>query len=170
MDELRELTASSAIEVQRVCALFGSLQQLVITESTQPELSATPILPLLAYVVDGVKLLFEQDGMYLNAVMPAACDPVLINRARTLQALSRVLLIAHAFSSAGDTIELMASSSAHAMQIALRNLHSSTVAIKPEVSLSMAVAEANMRSQQAGFSWSPQPFQVQIELPKAALP
>jgi hypothetical protein len=31
----------------------------------------------------------------------------------------------------------------------------------------MAVAEANMRSQQAGLSLSLQPFTVRIELPKA---
>jgi hypothetical protein len=164
IDELRELTASSAVEVQRVCALFGSLQQLVMTESIQPELSSTPILPLLAYVVDGVKLLFEQDGMYLNSLFPASCDPVLIHRGRTLQALTRVLLIAHAFSRTGDTIELIASSSSEAMQVVVRNLTASTAAIRPEVILSMAVAEANMRSQRAGFSWSPQPFHVQIEL------
>jgi hypothetical protein len=30
----------------------------------------------------------------------------------------------------------------------------------------MAVAEASIRSQQAGISWSPQPFDVQIELRK----
>jgi hypothetical protein len=32
-DELRELTASSAAEVRRVCTLFSCLQQLVMAES-----------------------------------------------------------------------------------------------------------------------------------------
>jgi hypothetical protein len=33
-----------------------------------------------------------------------------------------------------------------------------------EQSLNMALAEANIRSQQASLSWSLQPFNVQIEL------
>src|ERR1700684_4395908 len=92
-DELRELTASSALEVQRVCTLFSCLQQLVMAESIKPQLSPTPILPLLAYAADGVNLLFQQDGISLSSVLPDTCPPVIIHRARTLQALSRVLLI-----------------------------------------------------------------------------
>jgi hypothetical protein len=38
-----------------------------------------------------------------------------------------------------------------------------------EASLGMAFAEANIRSQQAEFSWTLQPFSVQIELLGAPL-
>jgi hypothetical protein len=70
-------------------------------------------------------------------------------------------------SSAQDTVELIASPSANAVQIIVRNLTLSLAVINAEASLSMAVAEANMRSQQAGLSLSLQPFTVRIELPKA---
>ncbi len=166
-DELRELTASSAVEVQRVCTLFSCLQQLVMAESIRPQLSPTPILPLLAYAVDGVNLMFQQDGIALSSVVPDTCPPVLIDRARTLQALSRVLLVVHRLSGAQDTVELIASPSADAVQIVVRNLHLSVAVIDAEASLSMAVAEANMRSQQAGLSLSLQPFTVRIDLPLA---
>jgi hypothetical protein len=166
-DELRELTASSAVEVQRVCTLFSCLQQLVITESVKPQLSPTPILPLLAYAADGVNLLFQQDGITLSSVVPDTCPPVLINSARTLQALSRVLLVAHRLSGPRDKVELIASPSASAVQIVVRNLRLSAAVIDAEVSLSIAVAEANMRSQQAGLSLSLQPFTVRIDLPMA---
>jgi hypothetical protein len=166
-DELRELTASSAAEVQRVCTLFSCLQQLVMAESIKPRLSPTPLLPLLAYAVDGVNLLFQQDGISLRSVLPDTCPPALIHRARTLQALSRVLLIVHGLSRAQDTVELIASASANAVQIVIQNLNLSAAMINPEARLSMAVAEANMRSQQAGLSLSLQPFTVCIELPRA---
>src|ERR1700749_1592737 len=68
--ELRELTASSAVEVQRVCTLFSCLQQLVMAESIRPQLSPTPVLPLIAYAVEGVNLLFRQDGITLATVVP----------------------------------------------------------------------------------------------------
>ena len=169
-DQLRELMASSAGEVQRVCTLFNCMQQLVIAESIKPPLSATPILPLLEYAADGVNLLFQQNGMSLSTRMPDTCQPVLIDRARTLQALTRVLLIAHTVSGAGETVELIATCSADGVQIVVRNLYSSVAAMNAETSLSMAVAEANIRSQQADFSWSLQPFNVQIELAKAPAP
>jgi hypothetical protein len=166
-DELRELTASSAAEVKRVCTLFSCLQQLVMAESIKPQLSPIPLLPLLTYAADGVNLLFQQDGISLRSVLPDTCPPVLIHRARTLQALSRVLLIVHGLSRARDTVELIAAASANVVQIVIQNLNLSAAMINAEARLSMAVAEANMRSQQAGLSLSLQPFTVCIELPKA---
>jgi hypothetical protein len=166
-DELRELTASSAAEVQRVCTLFSCLQQLVMAESFKPQLSPTPLLPLLAYAADGVNLLFQQDGISLRSALPATCPPVLIHRGRTLQALSRVLLIVHGLSRTHDTVELIASASANAVEIVIQNLNLPAAVINTEERLSMAVAEADMRSQQAGLSLSLQPFTVCIELTRA---
>lgn len=166
-DELRELAASSALEVHRVCASFSCLQQLVITESIKPELSPTPIPPLLAYAADGVNLLFQQDGIALNSVLPDTCPLALINRTRTLEALSRVLRVVHKLSGPRDMVELIASSSANAIQIIVRNLRLSVAVIDAEASLSVAVAEAGMRSQQAALSVSLQPFTVRIDLPMA---
>lgn len=165
--ELRDLTASSAIQVQRVCSLFSCLQQLVIAESVTPRLSSTPILPLLTHVVDGVNLMFEKDGMSLSSVVPDNCRPVLINGERTHQALMSVLLIAHLLSKTKDTIELIAVSRADMVQVIVRNANSFVDRMDTEASLSMALAEANIRSQQGNLSWSLQPFGVQIELQKA---
>jgi hypothetical protein len=84
--------------------------------------------------------------------------------------LSTVLLIAHAVSHPQDTVELIASSSSsNSVQVVVRNLASYVDAMNAEASLSMALAEANIRSQQANFSWSLQPFSVQIELQGAPL-
>src|SRR5882757_2583549 len=166
-NELRELTASSAAEIKRVCTLFSCLQQLVLAESVKPQLSPTPLLPLLAYAADGVNLLFQQDGITLRSVLPDTCPPVLIHRSRTLQVLSRVLLIVHGLSRAQDTVELIASAFADGVQIVIQNLNLSADPINAETRLSMAVAEANMRSQQARLSLILQPFTVCIELPRA---
>jgi hypothetical protein len=78
-----------------------------------------------------------------------------------------VLLIVHGLSRAQDTVELIASASANVVQITIQNLNLSAAMINAEARLSMAVAEANMRSQQAGLSLTLQPFTVCIELPKA---
>lgn len=167
LDELLELTTSSYIEVERVCALFDYLQQLVLIASVKPSLTTVPILPLIADAAHGVYPLFENDGLTLTSIMPDACAPVLIDSVRTLRALSSVLLIVHGLSRARDTVELIVSSSLpNSIRIVVRNLSLYLDALSEEASLSMALADANIRSQQAAFSWSLQPFSVQIELQK----
>jgi hypothetical protein len=64
---------------------------------------------------------------------------------------------------------MIASTSAHGMQIVIRNLSLSLASTSAEVRLSMAAVEANIRSQQAGFVFSQRPFHVLIDLPKAPL-
>jgi hypothetical protein len=164
LGELRELVASSSVEVERVCGLFDYLQQLVFVASTKPALKTTPILPLVARAADGVYVLFEQDGMVLSSILPDACVPVLIDSVRTFRALSSVLLIVHGLSHARDTVELIVSSSPpNSIRIVVRNLNLFLDALSDEASLSMAIADANIRSQHAGFSWNLQPFSVEIE-------
>jgi hypothetical protein len=164
--ELRELAASSYIEVERVCGLFDYLQQLVIVASSKPSLKAAPILRLVADAADGVYVLFENGGLTLSSTMPDTFDPVLIDKVRTLRALSSVLLIVHGLSRARDTVELIVSSSPpKSIRIVVRNLNLYLDELSEEASLGMALAEANIRSQQAGFSWELRPFSVQIEFP-----
>jgi hypothetical protein len=167
LEELRELTARSAGEVERACSLFGCLQQLVMAESIKPRLSPTLLLPVLAYAVEGVDVLFQENGISLRVVALESCPHVLIDRARTLQALSRVLLILHGLSRPQDTVELVVTQSANAVEVVVRNSNVAVAAINAESSLSMAVAEANMRSQHAKLALSLSPFTVSIELPKA---
>jgi len=165
MEELRELAASSAMEIERVCTLFSCLQQLVSAESIKPHLSEEMIQPVLAHAIDGVSLLFKEDGIELRAMVQDICQPVFVNRTRLLQALASIFLVAHAVSRPHDTVELIASAtSSETVQVVVRNLSAHVNAMNAEQSLSLALAEANIRSQQASLSWTLQPFSVQIEL------
>jgi signal transduction histidine kinase len=170
LKELRELAANSAQEVERLCKLFSCLQQFVSMVSIKPEISETSIQPLLAHVVDGVSLLFRDNMILLHSKVSDDCQPVLIDKGRTLQALSTILMIAHSVSHPQDTVELIASSSSsNAVRVVVRNLTSSVDAMNAETSLSMAFAEANFQSQHSEFSWNLKPFSVQIELHGAPL-
>lgn len=170
LEELRQLSADWATEVERVCALFSCLQQFVNLETASPQYSLVSILPLLAEAAEGVELLFEEDGMTLCSSMPEQCDAVPIDKRRTMQALSAILLTAHSVSQAPDIVELSASAEAQGVRVVVRNTCSRAKAMKTEWSLNMALAEANLRSQNAGFSWSLNPFHAQIDFRKAPLP
>ena len=168
--ELRELAANSAAEVERVCKLFEYLRELVHAENTKPRVSSTPILPLLSEVVSGVTLLYAESGIVLNSIAPGTCQPVFIDRARTLQALSSVLLIACGVSQAHDTVEVVVTSpTLNTVQIVVQNLNSRIESISSGARLDMALAETNIRSQQANFTWSLEPFSVRFELPSAPI-
>ena len=162
-EELRELASSSAVEVERLCSVMNCLQQLVSTETIKPQLYEYSIGPLLEHVADGVNLLYKEDRISLRSAVSEDCRPVLIDKTRTLQALSTVLLIAHAVSRPQDTVELIASPVSDTVRVVVQNLASSVDAMNAETSLSMAYAETNIRSQQADFSWSLKPFTVRIE-------
>jgi signal transduction histidine kinase len=168
IEEHRELVESSAGEIDRLCNLFNLLQQLVAVESAQPQLCAARIQPLLEYTTEGVSLLFKEDGMTLKCGLPEIRQPLLIDSARTRQALSCILLIAHAISKASDTVEVVAETSAGGVRITVRNRDSYDGPMNAERTLSLALAEANIRSQQGSLTCDLQPFCVRIELPAAA--
>jgi hypothetical protein len=159
--ELREFVSSSAIEVERVCAHFSYLQELVSAESIEPELLATPLLQILANAIEGVDLLFRESGISIRSTVPDACQTVAINPKRTLAALSSVLLISHAVSHLGDTVEAVVSvDSPDSVQVVLLNKNAHRASLNTDEGLSMALAEANVRSQGATMSWSLEPFTV----------
>jgi hypothetical protein len=138
-------------------------------EIIEPELIATPILPLLAHAAEGVDLLFKQSGVSLRTTVPDCIQPVLINRLKTLEVLSSLLLIAQATSRSGDAVEFIAASeSSAAVRVVIRNLNAHVADLNMEASLGLALAEANVRSQRASLDWSLQPFTVEIVFPIAA--
>ena len=159
--ELRELAASSAVEVQRVCTYFSCLQQLLLAE-VEPLLLPAPILPLLADAVDGVRLLFQSDGISLVAHLPDSELIARVHRGKTLEALTRVLLVAHALSEKNDTVEVIVSVTVDAAHVTVRSTNASARTINAELSLSVAIAAANLRGQHVDFYHSLRPFEAHI--------
>jgi hypothetical protein len=163
--ELQLLVTNSAREVERVCTLFSYMQQLVINESVKPRIAEAEIISLIDDVTDGLDLLFRESAMALKVVLPDVCNKVVIDSVRTRQALSSVMLIAHAISNTGDTIELTASSSSDSVQIIVTNSHRNPSILNAEGRLSMALAETNIRNQRGSFQYGLNPFYVCVELP-----
>jgi len=165
LTEFQLLAANSAKEVERICSLFSYMQQLVTNESVKPRLAETEIISLIDDVTDGLDLLFRESQMALKIALPNVCDTVVIDTVRTRQALSSVMLIAHAISDKGDTIEVTVTSSSHFVQITIANSQRSPSILNAETRLSMGLAEANIQNQQGVFQYDLNPFYVCIGLP-----
>jgi hypothetical protein len=168
--DLKRLTEESALEVKRVCLFFSQLKELVTIERIRPELSETHIVPVLAEVTAGAIYLFEESEMVLNSVVPDIRRPVLMDKARTLQVLSSVLLVAHGMACPRDTVEMVAcENSADTIQVVVRNLNSRFEVMDAEKRMCMVLAEASIRSQEGKLTWNLKPFSVQIELKRAPI-
>jgi len=169
LDELRSLATISAAEVERLCNLFSLLQLLVNAECVKPNLAATPLLPLLADAAEGVALLFTEGQVSLQTNFAESCHSAMIDRTKTLQALSNVLLVAYSVSRAGDTVRLTASDSGNGVRVTVQNLNSQLDALRAEVQLSMNLAMSNVMHQNGRLTLSLRPFNAQFDLRSAPL-
>jgi len=166
--DFRELIAHSSTEVRRLCTLYKCMNELVLVESVEAQLVATPILPLLASAASGVNFLLKKDAVRLTSMTNETSLAVLIDRERTLKALTSSLRIASTVSRMQEPVELFASPiSSSTVQVVLQTVDSSTCSLDAETRLEIALAEANICSQEALFSLTLQPFRVQIELQRA---
>jgi hypothetical protein len=158
-DELRELAANSPREVERLCTFFTYLSVITSCCMYRAPLSIGESRLPCTRGLTASATYASRGGICATdrwSLMP--CQTVLIESARTRQALSSVLLIAHGVSSAKDTVELIASSCSNAVQVVVRNLNSYVDAMNAEASFAMALARRTC---------SLEPFSVRIELQEA---
>jgi hypothetical protein len=169
LDELQEFTAKSALQIDRVCLLFGCMQQFIVMESSEPQLAVLPLTPLVDYAIEGINRLFQDGRISLRVNIPEVVFAVLVNRERTIQALSSVLLISHAVSNAEDTVEVIATRSSTTVQVVIKSTNPEIHELSSEELLTMALAEASLRSQHGSLSWTCGPFHARIELQLALI-
>ena len=167
--ELRKLTVQSANEVERLCSLFSYMQQLITIEASKSKILPEQITALLSHVIEGIELIFKESGMHLLCAMPISCPDILIDGCRTRQALSSVLQVVHSISSISDTIEIVPTCSSEMVSVTVTNLQSFVPTLKTEALFHLALAEANIRSQDGRFTWRLQPFSAEIELFRPSL-
>lgn len=166
-DDLRHMVDTSAEHIDRLCTLFGYLQQLVAAESLEPKLWPVEVHPFVADVVDGIELWFQTSGISLFADVSATCGLALIDSSKMQQVLSTVLMVAHGLSARGDQVELSAKPSTESIKITIRNSNSTAETLSSEGALGFAAAEAATRRQNGNFTYTLNPLVVSINIPKA---
>ena len=164
--DLRELAASSVVEIERLCTFFNFLQELTEIESIKPPLSPTELAPLVDHIVEGVSLLFARESVNISVSVPSTYGPVLVDPVRTSRALLTILHIVFSVSRPTDSVELIASDGKNTIQLLVRNLDRNGDTMTAESRVGMTIAQANLQSQRAALSWSPQPFVILIGLQK----
>jgi hypothetical protein len=100
---------------------------------------------------------------------PGDLPPALGDYARTLQALTAALKTAISLSSVGDRIEVRATHSGVFLRLAVSNARAHGGTLNSSQRLALALAEANIRSQEGSFKLAEDPFSVSMELPFASV-
>jgi len=122
------------------------------------------LLDILANVVQDQRDVLEAVGVELRVLMPDSLPPVQADVTRTLQALSAALRIAASVSSPGDLVEFLVSTRNGAVELVLQNRRIHGRRPNSSERLSLALAEANIRSQQGEYEFDEDPFRVSFTL------
>jgi signal transduction histidine kinase len=151
-------------QVERACSLFESLQDLVISYQTEADCEPFDLLALIAPVIEDQRAALRSSEAEFRVSAPAVLPPVLGDVARTLQPLFAALKIAASVASPGDAVELTITARDGLVDLAIQNQGALARPLNSSERLSLALAEANIRSQQGGYQCSEDPFRVSIQL------
>lgn len=155
----------SADHVEGACQLFQSLQDLLFAWQNEADRKLIDLSELLASVCDVQGKVLRQSGMIFVLASPEALPPMLGDKDRTLQALFALLKITASVSTPGDSIELRVETTVRGFNLTLQNTRAQGRHLKSAARLSMALAEANIRSQQGDFRLVEDPFCISFTLP-----
>jgi hypothetical protein len=165
-DEARQFYLNvSSEQVERACAQFQSMQELLI--ATQNPAACVPIdlSELLAFLAESQKEICGESGVGIEIVASETLRPILGDKERTLQSLVAVLRIAVSLSKSGDKVALLVTSRMGAIALIVQNKHTHGRTLNSSERLSLSVAETNILSQSGSYELTPDPFRVTLTLP-----
>jgi signal transduction histidine kinase len=160
----------STQQMERACSLFECLQDLVIAHQTEADCEPFDLLALLAPVIEDQRVVLRAEGTELRIIAPAALPHVLGDVARTLQPLFAALKIAASVASPGGAVELTITAGTGFIDLTIESRATPGRPLNSSERLSLALAAANIRSQQGGYQCSEHPFRVSIQLKLGAFP
>lgn len=156
----------SAQQIENACSVFESLRDLVVINQYPADQTPIELTTLLESVCDAQQEIFRNAGLELVFATPGRLRTAVGDKDRTLQALFALLKVMAAVSSPGDRIELSALDFAPAeIGMTIQNLRMHSRNLKSSNRLSLALAEANIRSQRGNFRLVEEPWRVVFTLP-----
>lgn len=167
-EDLKDTVALAAREVERSCRIFSCLQQLLRIERAQAEIAACDLGLIAVRAAADVALLFTDSEMRLKTELEADSPRVQMDPEWTLQALTGLLLAVHSVARAQDTVAIeVVQAAAGVARLAVKVVDFDLDVVSQDFGLHLALAEAAMRGQRAGFRLLQKPFAVEMEFQHA---
>jgi light-regulated signal transduction histidine kinase (bacteriophytochrome) len=157
----------SVRQVQRVCALFDCLQDLVVAGQTQAECVPFDFAATVAAVVGDRRRAFQDLGAELRVALPGNLPMVLGDASRTLQALTAGLTVATLVAVSGDVVEIAATARNRRVELVLHLDRVHGKGLESPERLNLRLAQVNIASQRGEYEYIEDPFRVRLALPSA---
>jgi hypothetical protein len=165
-EKQQKYLGTSAEQVQLLCGLFDCLRELLDSSQLGGERSPVAVSQLLSFAVEDQMPLFQASDLAIDVSIPAELDStVLADMNRSLKALTFVLKIAASVSSPGDVIELKVAPKNGGVGLIVENERARCRSFTSLQRLTLAVAEANVRSQDGDYACAQDPFRATLTLP-----
>jgi light-regulated signal transduction histidine kinase (bacteriophytochrome) len=161
----RHYLSLSIDQVERACNLFQLLQQMLLL--SRSDANCVPVDPsqLFTQAVEAHEVELQRSGIEIRGALPDDLPPMLCDEDRTRCALSATLGIAALVSSPGDLLEFLVTFRNGHVQWNVQNRSLRGLRLSSHESLTLKLAEANIRSQQGRYEYTEEPFRVSIALP-----
>jgi signal transduction histidine kinase len=161
----RHYLAISAEQIERLCGLFESIQDLVISSQNAAECLPFDLSQLLTPLLKDRRAALKAAGVQLSVSIEDGLNPVVGDAARTGQAVLAALDIAVGTASKGEVIEVSVESRSGSAEMVVQNYRAHGKALNSTQRLSLALAVANIQSQRGRLDWADDPFRVSLALP-----
>jgi len=155
----------SSEQVERACAQFQSMQELLIAIQNPAACAPIDLSELLASLAESQKEICGESDVGMEIVASETLRPILGDKERTLQSLVAVLRIAVSLSKSGGTVALLVTFRMDAIALIVQNKHTHGRNLSSSERLSLSVAETNILSQGGSYELTPDPFRVTLTLP-----
>jgi light-regulated signal transduction histidine kinase (bacteriophytochrome) len=154
-------------QVQRVCALFDCLQDLVAAGQTSAESAPFDLAAMVATVAEQRRTALEDLGVELRVQLPCDLPMAIGDASRTLQAIAAGFSVAALVSAAGDVLDLAATARNQRVELVLHNDRVHGIPLESQDQLNLRLAQVNIASQRGDYECTEDPFRVRLALPSA---
>jgi hypothetical protein len=162
-ERLQKYLSTSAEQVELLCGLFDCMREFVDSSQTGGERSPVEVSQLLSLAVEDRMPLFQASDLAIDVSIPAELhSTTLADMNRSFKALISVLRVAASFSNQGDVIEVRVTPKNDGVELMVQNEGAQRRSFTPLERLSLAVAEANIRSQGGHYVCAGDPFRVSM--------
>jgi hypothetical protein len=155
----------SSEQVERACAQFQSMQELLSATRNPAACAPIDLSELLAFLAESQREICGESSVGIEIIASETLRPIVGDKERTLQSLVTVLRIAVSLSKPGETVALLVTSRKDAIALTVQNKHTHERNLSSSERLSLSVAEANICSQSGSYELTPDPFRVTLTLP-----
>jgi hypothetical protein len=155
----------SAEHIQRACEQFAAIQGLIRTKLVPARSETVDFGALISRVVEERNIALQGRGIGIAAAIPTSLNQVEGEAARMEEAVSAALDAAVLVSSHGDVVQLQVSETDGFIEIGVQFERREKTPLPAAVRLMLALAKADILSQQGRYYFVDDPFSVSLALP-----